>query len=352
MALAVTQTCRRHHGDGSELSSPGPLHEAADATIDRLVPIGYSRIGYAVRRPAWESLPTDALAGKVALVTGANSGLGKATAAGLTGMGAQVHMLVRNRERGEAARDEIAAAVPGARLHIEECDVSRLGSVRDFVADFRSRRSVLHVLVHNAGVLSDRRVTTEDGNEVTLATHVLGPFLLTSLLTDELRAAAAGRVIWVSSGGMYAQRLPAGDLQYRHGEYRGAIAYARTKRMQVILAEQWAQQLPESETVVHSMHPGWAATAGVARSLPGFYRATGPLLRTPEQGADTIVWLAASDTAGATTGRFWHDRTPRPTHYLPSTRETPEERNRLWHECARLTAAPAAQTTTAHRDHR
>lgn len=314
------------------------LRQTLDRATDRLIPVGYSRIGYAIRSLDWEALPADALAGKVALVTGANSGLGKAAVTGLARLGARVHMLVRNRERGQTARDEIATAVPGADLHLEEADVSRLDSVRAFAADFRSRQPALHVLVHNAGVLSEHRLVTEDGNELTLATHVLGPFLLTRLLTTELRAAAPGRVIWVSSGGMYAKRLPAHDLQYERGEYKGAAAYARTKRMQVILAEQWAGLLPAGETVVHSMHPGWADTSGVAASLPGFYRATRPLLRTPGQGADTIVWLAASDRARLTTGEFWHDRAPRPTHYLSSTRETEAERDLLWRECERLVA--------------
>lgn len=313
--------------------------------MDRLVAVGYSRLGYAVRRREWDSLPAEVLDGKVALVTGANSGLGKATAAGLARLGAQVHMLVRSRERGEAAREEIAASLPGARLSIEECDVSRLESVRTFAADFRTRQPALHVLVHNAGVMSDHRVVTEDGNELTLATHVLGPFLLTSLLTAELRAARPGRVIWVSSGGMYAQRLPADDLQYQRGKYRGATAYARAKRMQVVLAEQWAQRLPAADTLVHSMHPGWAGTAGVASSLPGFYRATKPLLRTAEQGADTAVWLAAAEATSIGTGRFWHDRTPRPTHYLSRTRETGTERELLWQECERLTAPPDSHRT-------
>ncbi len=321
-------------------SAPAWLGQALDTAMDRSLVVGYSRIGYAVRRREWDPLPAGALAGKVALVTGANSGLGKATVAGLAGLGAQVHMLVRSRERGEAARSEVAAAVPGAALHLEECDMSRLDSVRAFAADFRARQPALHALVHNAGVLPEQRVVTEDGNELTLATHVLGPFLLTRLLADELRAGAPGRVIWVSSGGMYAQRLPAHDLQYQRGEYSGTTAYARTKRMQVILAEQWAERFPAADTVVHSMHPGWAGTAGVASSLPGFYRATKPLLRTPEQGADTVVWLAAAERAGTSTGRFWHDRTPRPTHYVPWTRETAGERTRLWQECERLTAAP------------
>ena len=113
--------------------------------------------------------------------------------------------------------------------------------------------------------------------------------------------------------------------------------YARTKRAQVILTELWAKRLAGTGVVVHAMHPGWADTPGVASSLPRFHRLTGPLLRSPEQGADTIVWLGAAAEPGESSGGFWHDRRRRPTHRVPWTRETPEDRERLWRECERLT---------------
>lgn len=326
------------------------LFEALDTVLDRLIVPGYSRAGYTVRSLGWHGDPP-ALDGKVALVTGANSGLGKATAAGLARLGARVHMLVRSPERGESARSEVAARVPGADLHLEVCDVSRLSSVRAFARDFRARLPALHLLVHNAGVLPSQRTETEEGNELVFATHVLGPHLLTGLLTDLLRAGAPSRVIFVSSGGMYTQPLYVDDPQYTQGEYSGVTAYARTKRMQVVLAEQWAQQLARQSTggqstgesggdgiAVHATHPGWAGTPGLAESLSGFQRLTGPLLRTPEQGADTFVWLAAADEPGMRTGLFWHDRRPRPTHYVPWTRESAEQRQRLWDTCQRLTS--------------
>jgi NAD(P)-dependent dehydrogenase (short-subunit alcohol dehydrogenase family) len=205
--------------------------------------------------------------------------------------------------------------------------------VRDYAARFRGP---LHVLVHNAGVMPDRRVLTSDGNELALATHVVGPHLLTALLRPALVEAQGGRVVWVASGGMYAQRLRVDDLQYEDGAYRGATAYARTKRMQVVLSECWAARLLDDGVVVHAVHPGWARTPGVASSRPVFRALTGPLLRTPEQGADTTVWVAAAEAPGRCTGRFWHDRVARPTHYLRRTRETPAEREALWDACQAL----------------
>jgi NAD(P)-dependent dehydrogenase (short-subunit alcohol dehydrogenase family) len=129
---------------------------------------------------------------------------------------------------------------------------------------------------------------------------------------------------------MYTQRLRVDELQMAPGLYDGAIAYARSKRAQVILTEMWAERLRDRGIVVHSMHPGWADTPGVSTSLPRFYKLSKPLLRTPEQGADTIVWLCASPEAGQSSGLFWHDRKPRPTHRMRRTRETEAERKALW----------------------
>jgi dehydrogenase/reductase SDR family protein 12 len=159
---------------------------------------------------------------------------------------------------------------------------------------------------------------------------VLGPFVLIDRLHQHM--GPGSRIINVSSGGMYGQAL-GDDLQNEHG-YKGVTAYARTKRAEVVLTEQWAQRL--STPVVHAMHPGWAATPGIQTSMATFSRLVKPILRTPQQGADTIVWLGGSQVPLATSGLFWHDRRPRPTHLLPRTRETAEQRARLWELCASL----------------
>ena len=188
--------------------------------------------------------------------------------------------------------------------------MSSLAAVREYAYD-----GPVHALIHNAGVMPDARTETAEGHELALATHVLGPHLLTRRLRPE-------RVIWVSSGGMYTRKLRADDLEYRDGEYSGTTAYARTKRMQVVLSELWAR-----EGFSASGHPGWVDTPGIAHSLPKFERVARPILRTTQQGADTFVWLAAADVPS---GRFWHDRRPRPTHYLPFTRESEADRRALW----------------------
>lgn len=309
----------------------GGVRNLVDTAMDRSVVAGYTRVGYRVRNLDWaDDPPALALRGRTALVTGANRGIGKAIASGLAQLGAEVLLTVRDRERGEQARAELVEANPDADITVVVCDVSDLTAVRAFAAGLAGRRR-LDVLVHNAGVLPETRTESADGHELTLATHVLGPVLLTECLSPLLAESADPRVIVMSSGGMYTQPLAVDDPEYRRGRYRGVIAYARTKRMQValtpVLARRWAG------IRCYAMHPGWADTPGVAAALPGFRRVTGPLLRSPEEGADTAVWLAATRPAPPT-GRFWHDRRVRPQHYLLSTRHSQDARERLWRYCA------------------
>ena len=306
------------------------LRPFVDDALDRTVVPGYTTLGYRVRRAWW---PVDdprpgALAGKRALVTGAGSGLGQETALGLARLGATVHLLVRDEAKGRAAADEIAAAVPDAALHVEIGDMSDLAGIRGIAADLVSRLPRLDVLVHNAGTLPDERTTSVDGHELTVAVHVLGPVLLTELLRPAL-AGHDARVVLVSSGGMYTQRLPVHDPDYLRGEYRGSTAYARSKRMQVALAPLMQERWRRDGIAVHVMHPGWAATPGITSSLPLFSRVTGPLLRDAAAGADTVLWLAATEPAPPG-GRFWHDRATRRTHYRRATRETRGDRHQVW----------------------
>lgn len=304
-----------------------------DDLLDRTVVLGYSRVGLAVRQHFWQTpeLPAETLTGRTVLVTGANSGIGKAIATELAALGATVLMTVRDRARGEAARRDVLTDVPGADVAVEVCDVSHLAAVRSFATDLLSRRPRLDAVIHNAGVMPEERTESTEGHELSLATHVLGPVLLTELLLPALTAAPDPRVVLMSSGGMYTQPLPVDDIEYRRGHYRGATAYARSKRVQVALTPLLAQRWPE--LMVAAMHPGWADTPGVAQSLPGFRRVTRPILRTSEQAADTAVWLTATQPTPAS-GQFWHDRRIRPTHYLPTARDDDARVRQVWQYCA------------------
>ena len=302
-----------------------------DAALEAPVLTSFTRIGPAVRSrlEGWTPLDSYDLTGRTVVVTGATSGLGLATATWVARLGATTVLVGRDAGRTEAAAAAIADL---GDVHTAVADLGDLTQVRALAADLSTRFPRIDALVHNAGALTADRRVNADGVEQTVASQVVGPFLLTSLLLPALRAAAPGRVITVSSGGMYAAPLTVEHLQMGD-DYRGAEQYARAKRAQVTLNEMWADTVPASDVVFHAMHPGWADTPGVAQSLPTFRRVVGPLLRTPDEGADTIVWLVADDgEPRATTGAFWLDRRQRSLHKVPTTRrsDTAARRDELW----------------------
>jgi dehydrogenase/reductase SDR family member 12 len=315
----------------------GIVLPAIDTALDCSVAPGYSALGYWLRGLRWDNAVAGRLDGGAAVVTGASSGLGVAAVEGLARAGARVHLVVRDRERGERARDEVLQRVGAAAdLRVALCDLAELESVARLAADLAEREPDLAVLVNNAGVLAERREPSSSGAELTFATNVLGPFALTERLLPALRAGTPGRVVIVSSGGMYTARLDGADLQLDHRKFHGPRFYAHTKRAEVVLNELWSAREGAAGVRFAAMHPGWADTPGLQRSLPRFHRLTRPLLRDARQGADTIVWLATAPAAEVPGGRFWHDRRPRPTHRLPRTDESAEDRRALWRECQRL----------------
>ena len=280
------------------------------------------------------------MCGRVVAVTGATSGLGKVTAMALAHMGARVLIVARDVGKAEATREWIEAETGSADLAVFHADMSDLGSVRRAVADIRTNEPALDVLINNAGSLLTERGTSADGFEMTFAAMVLGPFTLTRGLLPLLRRSEDGRIITVTSGGMYTQALHLDDLQMEREPYRGGVAYARAKRAQMVLTRVWAMQEQRSGVVAHAMHPGWADTPGIEASMPRFRRLVGRFLRTPEQGADTIVWLAAAPEAARSTGCLWLDRRPRKLDRLPGTRVSAEDARRLLDTCLALTEAP------------
>ncbi len=318
---------------------PKPI---VDEMAEALVVPSFTRIGYDLRRRLFHWMPLEDLTmrGRVVAVTGATSGLGEVTATALANMGARVLIVARNMGKAEAARERIATATGSTDLAVFRADMSDLDSVRHAVSDIRANEPVLDVLINNAGSLLTELRTSADGFEMTFATMVLGPFVLTRGLLPLLRQSDDGRIITVTSGGMYTQALHLDDLQMEREPYRGGVAYARAKRAQMVLTRLWAAQERRSSVVAHAMHPGWADTPGIEASMPRFHRLVGPLLRTPAQGADTIVWLAASPEAARSTGRLWLDRRPRTLDRLPGTRVSPEDSRRLWEACLALTEAP------------
>lgn len=308
-----------------------------DGLLELTIVGSFSRFGYDVRREIydWTDPAQDALAGRTVLITGPTSGLGRATTDALAELGARVVLVSRSQERLDALRDELVQRHGADRFPTVVADMSSLQSVRTAVAQVRATESRLDVLIDNAGAIHAERDVTDDGLEATFATMVAGPFVLIDGLRPLLEDNGGGQVINVVSGGMYGQALPLDDLQFERGEFDGTRAYARAKRASTALMREWSRRY-RGDVRFDAMHPGWADTPGLAKSLPSFYEWMRPLLRSPAEGADTITWLATDAAVDRPRGRLYLDRRPRPFDRLPATRVDAAERRRLWAEVVRL----------------
>jgi dehydrogenase/reductase SDR family protein 12 len=331
-------------GTGEQQSNrpPSPVGGLAAKVIDEALEasvIGsFSSFGPLVRSRLAGWSPPPSLTGKVVLVTGATSGLGLATAVGEARLGATVRFVARDEKRAEAAVGAIVESSPGADVGYHLADMGELDQVRDVAARVKAEHGRLDVLVHNAGALSKEYRTTRAGTEVTVASQLVAPFLLSGLLLSPLQAARPSRVIQVSSGGMYTQRFDIATLEMDQENYDGTVAYAKVKRAQLVLMHEWVRRFGASGIAFHAMHPGWADTPGIRSGLPGFSKVMGPILRWPDAGADTAVWLSADPVAVQTNGKFWLDRRPRWENKVPWTRLGEDEFQRsgseLWEWCA------------------
>jgi NAD(P)-dependent dehydrogenase (short-subunit alcohol dehydrogenase family) len=318
------------------------------SVIDDLLEVtvlgSFSSAGIRVRRRlwGWEDPAPAALRGRTAVVTGPTSGLGRVIAGGLADLGARVVLVGRDAGRLRGVQAELERRHGEARFPAILADLSSLESVRGAANEILATEAVLDVVVDNAGAIYAARQETADRIEATLATLVVGPFALISRLLPALRTNPDGaRVISVTSGGMYAQPVHLDDLEWRDEPFDGTRAYARAKRIQVALVREWARRLRGSNVVVEAMHPGWADTPGLAASLPAFHRFMGPILRSPDEGADTVLWLATRPLErGEAGGRLFLDRRPRPFDRLPTTRLSAADRTRLWDRIVDLGGVP------------
>lgn len=322
---------------GSAMPGRAVVADVVDSFLEVSVVGSFSRIGPKVRRAldGWEDPSAEVLRGRTVLVSGATSGLGLATAQRLATDGAMVVLLGRDPGRLAAAISAIHQVVPAATLDSVVADLSELDSVRGAAELVQKRHPRLDVVVHNAGTLDLDLDLTADGVEVTAQTHVVAPFLLTSLLLPSLVRSPDPRVIHVVSGGLYTAQLSVESLA-RPGpadEFDGVRTYARAKRAALVLVQEWARRTPGSslgDIRFHAMHPGWADTAGLERSLPTLHRVLGPILRSPAEAIDTTAWLAWSPEARCSNGQLWLDRRRRRTTYLPGTSDPDGEAARLW----------------------
>lgn len=244
--------------------------------------------------------------GKVCIITGSNSGIGKETALALAGRGARVVMAVRSQERGEKARQEIIDRTGNRRTDLMICDMSSMESIRNFSKRFKSRYKRLDVLINNAGVSLKERQTTVDGFEQTLAVNYLGPFLLTHELLPILKKSAPSRVINVSSDLYRTGRIDISDLQSRKG-YSGIRAYSNSKLMLLMYTYYISSRLKGTGVTVNALTPGFVATnfgknSGSLLSSIGF-KLMRPFQISAKKGAETSVYLASSDKVKSVSGK-------------------------------------------------
>lgn len=313
------------------------LRTLIDDLLEITVVGSFTRIGPVVRSRlfAWTPPPAGAMAGRTALVTGPTSGLGLETTRALAGLGARVVLAGRSEDRLARLRDELIATHGEDRFPAVVVDMTSLASVRAAAERVLATETRLDVLIDNAGGMFPERTIGPDGIEATMATMVVGPFALIAGLLPLLDRTPGSRVVAITSGGMYAQRLDLADLSSAAVQYDGTRAYARAKRAQVALIREWARRHDRGVSFV-AMHPGWAESPGLASWSPGFYRLMGPLLRSPAQGADTIVWLAADPAAAQADGQLYLDRRPRPFDRVRATRLSAMERRQLWSQVVEL----------------
>jgi NAD(P)-dependent dehydrogenase (short-subunit alcohol dehydrogenase family) len=310
-----------------------------DDLAEVLVIPSFTRVGFALRRRLhrWRAAESYSMTGRTVVLTGPTSGLGRAAAGSFARMGARLVLVGRDAGRLERTRAELLTEVPALEVSAVVADMASLASVRAASAEILDREPRLDVIVDNAGTMVPTREVTPEGFERTFATMVLGPYTLVSRLMPRLAESPDGRIVAVTSGGMYTQALPLDDLGYERGAYSGARAYARAKRAQVALVREWGHRLRDTGIVANAMHPGWADTPGLEASLPGFARLVGGQLRSAAEGIDTMLWLAAAPEARATSGRLFLDRRERPFDRVPGTRVSAAARRALWDAVAAMT---------------
>ena len=244
--------------------------------------------------------------GKVCIVTGANSGIGKETAIGLVGKGATVIMVVRNKDRGEKAKHEIMSQIADASIDLIICDMSSMKSIRKFAGEFKQKYTQLDVLVNNAGAVFSKREVTAEGFERTLAVNYLGPFLLANELLPMLKSAAPSRIINLGSGLHKSGKIDINNLQSTKN-YKGMRVYSNSKLLVIMFTYELARRLDGTGVTVNGIEPGFAATnlgnnSGSLRSAVMF-KLIRPMQINAKKAAETSIYLASSDVVKNTTGK-------------------------------------------------
>ncbi|MBU9719965.1 MULTISPECIES: SDR family oxidoreductase [Bacillaceae] len=249
---------------------------------------------------------------QITLVTGANSGMGKATSLAFAKLGTHVVMMCRNKEKGEAARQEVVSESGNHSVDLHICDLGNLEDIRQFAQTFNLNYPKLDVLINNAAIITTKRKETGDGFELQFGVNHLGPFLLTNLLLEKLKTASSARIINVSSGAHKIGTIDFNDLQTQHKKYRTFSVYGQSKLANILFTNELARRLEDTNITANSLHPGAVATnLGIDRET-GFgktiVRMLRPFFKTPEEGADTAIYLATSPEVAGVSGKYFINR--------------------------------------------
>ena len=328
MGAASLAGLKRALLDSNDVPTCQPDTERADALVVPGVAL-FSKLGFKRGLKRWQPV-SRSLAGKHVLITGANSGLGLASAITLAEAQADLTLVIRDPKKAAPLLATLKDQTGRDDIRIALADLSLMSEVDRLTALLCKEAKPIDVLINNAGALFNEYGTTAEGYEQSFALLLLSPWRLTRGLLPCLRGHTdPARVINVVSGGMYTETLRCNKLEMTPENYQGDRAYARCKRALTIITEQWAQEWAVDNIVVNAMHPGWADTPGVKSALPRFRTLTRRILRTSEEGADTITWLARAREAGLVTGKLFLDREMRRTHLLSKTQESATERHHL-----------------------
>ncbi|MFX1604163.1 MAG: SDR family oxidoreductase [Promethearchaeota archaeon] len=248
--------------------------------------------------------------GKVCIITGANSGIGEATAKGLAALGAEIIMVCRSKDRGEAAKRGIVKDTRNDRVSLMVTDLSLQAQVRGLAQEIEDRYKAVHVLVNNAGTYRTVRSTTVEGMETTFAVNYLAPFLLTNLLLDRLKAGAPSRIVNVAGAYHRKATMDFDDLMSEN-DYTGSKANNRSKLALVLFTYELSRRLEGSGVSANCLHPGAVATGLVEKDpdFPRFSKAMYNVFKrfgsSPEKGAETSIYLASSPEIEGVTGRYF-----------------------------------------------
>ena len=281
-------------------------------------------------------MATGNMQGKVCLVTGSSSGIGKVAARELASMGARVVMLCRNRAKGEAVQTEIKEVSGNAQVDLIVADLSELSQVRRAAREFKQRYTQLHILINNAGGMNAERKVTSEGLEATFATNYLAPFLLTHLLLDVLLASAPARIVNVSAVGHKIGKIDFTDLQGEH-HYNALKAYTQSKLAQIYFTYELAERLAGTGVTVNALDPGHVvshfndSTKGMVHiSAEVIYFFDG---KSAEEGAQTSLYLATSPEVERVSGKYFSNCQP-----IKSSRRSYDVavRQRLWNVSTEL----------------